>query len=136
MRHGIAICDALDSIHRNGVVPPDLQPDKIMIGPEDQIKLMAFGIASQKGASRDSRSGIYALGVPLYELVTGKTPFAAPNGFAIMNGRLLNNLVPPPQANPEIPPELQDVIYRAVEREPRNRDSTANEFACGLERLH
>jgi serine/threonine-protein kinase len=52
-----------------------------------------------------------------------------------MNDRLLNNPVPPREANPEISPELQEVIYRALEREPSNRYSTANEFAWDLEHL-
>ncbi len=157
----IAICDALDYIHRNGVVHRDLKPENIMIGPQDQIKLIDFGIASQEGSRRltfaklsqvmgtpdyispeqvkgkrgDGRSDIYALGVMLYEMVTGKTPFTGPNGFAIMNDRLLNNPIPPREANPEISPELQEVIYRALEREPQNRYSTANEFAWDLEHL-
>ena len=65
-------------------------------------------------------------------MLTGKTPFSGKNPFAIMNDRLLNNPVPPREWNPEISPELQEVIYRALEREPQNRYSTANEFAAEL----
>jgi eukaryotic-like serine/threonine-protein kinase len=50
-----------------------------------------------------------------------------------MNDRLVNNPVPPRELNPEIPPELQETIYRAMEREPQDRYSTANEFAWDLE---
>ena len=157
----IAICDALDYIHRNGVVHRDLKPENIMVDDQDNVKLIDFGIAGQAGARRltfgklsqvmgtadyispeqvkgkrgDGRSDIYALGVMLYEMLTGKTPFTGSNPFLVMNDRLLNNPIPPRELNSAISPQLQEVIYRAIEREPHNRYSTANEFAWDLEHL-
>jgi len=155
------ISDTLDYIHRNGVLHRDLKPENIMLADGDKVKLIDFGIAGKSGSKRltfgklsnvagtpdyispeqvkgkrgDGRSDIYALGIMLYEMLTGKTPFTGNNPFAVMNDRLLNNPVPPREWNPEISPELQEVIYRALERDPQNRYSTANEFAWDLEHL-
>jgi serine/threonine-protein kinase len=68
-------------------------------------------------------------------MLTGDTPFSGPNPFAVMNDRLINNPVPPRELNPEIPESLQEVIYRALERDPANRYTTANEFSWDLEHL-
>src|SRR5579884_1789691 len=158
VRITMAICDALDYIHHHGVVHRDLKPENIMVGAGDHIKLIDFGIASNQGSRRltfaklsqvigtpdyispeqvkgkrgDARSDIYALGVMLYEMVTGTVPFKGPNAFAIMNDRLINNPVPPRELNPEVSPELQEIIYRAMERDPKNRYASAREFARDL----
>jgi len=155
----IAICDALEYIHSHGVVHRDLKPENIMIDAEDRIKIIDFGIAGQAGSRRltfaklsqvmgtpeyispeqvkgkrgDGRSDIFALGVMFYEMLTGKTPFSGPNPFAIMNDRLLNNPIPPCEVNPEITAELQEIIYRALERDPKNRYASAREFAWDLQ---
>jgi serine/threonine protein kinase len=159
VRITIGICAALEYIHTHGVVHRDLKPENIMVDPEDHVKLIDFGIAGQEGSRRltfaklsnlmgtpdyispeqvkgkrgDGRSDIYALGVMLYEMLTGQVPFRGPNAFAVMNDRLLNNPEPPREINPEISPELQETIYRAIEREPANRYGSAREFAWDLE---
>ncbi len=158
VRIALGICDALDYIHSQGVVHRDLKPENIMVDAQDQIKLIDFGIAANVGSRRitfaklsqtmgtpdyispeqvrgkrgDGRSDLYALGVMLYEMVTGKVPFTGSNAFVIMNDRLLNNPVPPREINPEISPQLQEIIYRALEREPKNRYASAREFAHDL----
>jgi eukaryotic-like serine/threonine-protein kinase len=155
----IAICRALEYIHANGVVHRDLKPENIMVDDDDNILLIDFGIAANAGSRRltfasfstsmgtpdyispeqvkgkrgDARSDIYSMGVMLYEMLTGKVPFTGPNPFAVMNDRLLNPPVPPMTLNPEITPELQEILYRALEKEPKNRYSSAREFAHDLE---
>ena len=158
VRIALEISDALEYIHSHGVVHRDLKPENIMVDANDHIKLIDFGIAGATGMRRltfakltqamgtpdyispeqvkskrgDARSDIYALGVMLYEMTTGDVPFHGPNAFAIMNDRLLNNPMPPRELNPEISPQLQEIIYRAIERNPANRYASAKEFAHDL----
>ena len=159
VRLTLHILNALDYIHHHGVAHRDLKPENIMVDAEDRIKIIDFGIAASTGARRltftrlsqtlgtpdyispeqvkgkrgDARSDLYAMGVMLYEMLTGKVPFTGPNAFIIMNDRLLNNPVPPREVNPEIPPPLQEIIYRALERDPSKRYARASEFSWDLE---
>jgi serine/threonine-protein kinase len=157
----VGILRALEYIHKNGVVHRDLKPENIMLDPDDGIKLIDFGIASQAGAKRltyagftqalgspdyispeqvkgkrgDARSDLYAVGVMLYEMLSGKTPFSGPSPLAVMNDRLINHPLPPREAEPSISTQLQEVLYRALERDAKNRYPSAHSFAHDLEHL-
>jgi serine/threonine-protein kinase len=161
LRIASGILDALEYIHANGVVHRDLKPENIMVDENDSVKLIDFGIASDTAARRltyanftatlgtpdyispeqvkgrrgDGRSDIYAVGVMLYEMLSGKLPFSGPSPLAIMNDRVLNYPIPPTVADPSISPQLQEVLYRALEREPQNRYAKAQEFQWDLEHL-
>ena len=161
VKTALGICQALQYIHNHGIVHRDLKPEHVLVDSEDHIKLVDFGLAGQTGARRitfanlsqitsspeyispeqvkgkrgDGRSDLYALGVMLYEMVTGRVPFQGANAFAIMNDRLLKNPMPPREIDRSISPQLQEVIYRALEREPQYRYANAHDFAFDLEHL-
>jgi serine/threonine-protein kinase len=71
----------------------------------------------------------------LYEMLTGQAPFSGPSPLAVMNERLIHPPKPPREAEPQISAAMQEVVYRALEREPRNRYATAHEFALDLRHL-
>jgi serine/threonine-protein kinase len=156
----LRLCDALDYMHKHGVVHRDLKPENVMVMGDDQVKLLDFGIAMKddarrltfagpatpmlgtpdyiapeqvKGLRGDQRSDIYSLGAMFYEMLTGQPPFTGPSPLAIMNERLIAEVPPPRKLNPEISPQLQEILMRAMERDPRHRYATAHEMAWELE---
>lgn len=159
IRIALGICEGLEYIHGQGVVHRDLKPENIMVDSEDRIKLIDFGIANRAGAKRltyaritqsmgtpdyvspeqvklhrgDARSDLYALGVIFYEMLTGEVPFQGSNPLLVLNDRLVNNPIPPREIDPQISVQLQEIIYRALERNPTNRYASARDFARDLQ---
>jgi len=161
IRIAVAVLEALEYIHDNGVVHRDLKPENIMVDENDNVKLIDFGIASDAAARRltyanvtaalgspnyispeqvkgkrgDGRSDVYSMGVILYEMLTGKLPFTGSSPMQVINDRLLNHPMPPSVADPSVSPQLQEVLYRALERDPVNRYAKARDFAHDLQHL-
>ena len=148
------ICDALSYMHEQKIVHRDLKPQNVMICKDGTLRIMDFGIAKSmearrltfagltstmgtpdymapeqvKGRRGDSRTDIYSLGAMLYEMTTGHVPFEGPNPFIVMNSRLTGDPMAPRKRNPEIPPEIEEIILHAMEREPQRRYATAAEM--------
>ena len=157
-RIATGVCEALEYIHSQGVVHRDLKPENIMVGEGDTTKLIDFGISAAEGMRRltfskfsnamgtpdyispeqikrkrsDGRSDIYALGVILHEMLTAQTPFNGDNPFAVMNDRLVNDPSSARELNPEISVQMQEILFRAMERDPENRFANARELAAAL----
>ena len=156
----VKICRALDHIHSHGVVHRDLKPENIMVDENDSIKIIDFGISANTGARRitfakltetmgtpdyispeqvkggrgDARSDVYAVGVMLYEMLTGKTPFHADTMMATIFRRTQEKARPPVELDPAIPQQINDVVVKCLATEPEERFQSAGEILVALGR--
>ena len=154
----VRIADALRYLHDHAVVHRDLKPENIMLTLDGGVKLLDFGIAldttlrkltwgslSQsvgtpdymapeqiKGKRGDARTDLYALGVILYEMLTGVVPFHEDSLYAAMRKKVETLPVPPRQLRPEIDPALEEVVLHALESNPEDRFETAFEMREAL----
>ncbi|MBI3767857.1 MAG: protein kinase [Deltaproteobacteria bacterium] len=154
----IQICSALDYAHRRSVIHRDVKPDNILCLEDGHVKLADFGIArvvtatttltmaavgtprymapeQWRGEAIDGRADLFSLGVVLYELVTGTSPFRGKTTTELMYHILNNEPRPPSMLDAAIPLALDAVVSRALARDPAARFASAAEMASGLETL-
>jgi beta-lactam-binding protein with PASTA domain/predicted Ser/Thr protein kinase len=152
------ILSALRFAHRHGIVHRDIKPHNVLVDAEGRVKVTDFGIAragtsqmtetgsivgtaqylspeQARGGEVDPRSDLYSLGVVLYELLTGKTPFDGDTPVEIAMKHLSTTPKPPSKLRPEIPPELDKVVLRALAKNPDERYQSADEMEADLERV-
>ena len=155
----VQICDALEHAHNNQIVHRDLKPDNVLLsGTSDSstVKLADLGLALPAYGARISRAGVivgtaaymapeqalgqtidgradlYALGVLLYDLTTGRVPFKGDDPLTIVSQHVHAPVVPPRVLCPNIPPALETIIVRLLAKDPAQRFSTAAETRSAL----
>ncbi len=159
LRLASMICEALAYMHEHNIVHRDLKPHNIMICNDGSIRIMDFGIAKAAGLRRltftgfspalgtpdymapeqvrgkrgDGRTDLYCLGAILYEMATGRTPFEGQNTYMVMNARLTGDPVAPRKVRPELPPQIEEIILHAMERDPANRYPNAPAMKSDLD---
>jgi serine/threonine protein kinase len=157
IRIAVRVCDVLGYLHGHGIFHRNLRPEKILVRDDGEIKLTGLEFAAVEGATRitftslaqlvgaspytspeeltggrgDAKSDLYSLGVILYEMLTGAMPFPGHDVYE----RLKQHPVPPRELDPSISPQLQEVLYRSLEREHRKRYANAHDFAHDLQYL-
>ncbi|MEP7225436.1 MAG: Stk1 family PASTA domain-containing Ser/Thr kinase, partial [Actinomycetota bacterium] len=152
------VLGALRFAHRKGVVHRDIKPHNVMADADGRLKVTDFGIAragvsqmteagsiigtaqylspeQARGAGVDQRSDLYSVGILLYEMLTGEVPFTGESPVEIAMRHLSDTPRPPSLLRPEIPPDLDMVVLRALAKNPDDRFQTAEEMDAELDRV-
>src|SRR5262249_29407852 len=151
------ICDGLEAAHQHGVIHRDLKSQNIIINDARQIKIIDFGLARTahldgmtatglimgtpeymapelvSGKRADERSDIYALGIILYELFTGRVPFSGDSPIAVGFKQLKEEPTSPCELNPQIDSAVESVILRALQKDPLKRYKSVTDLRADLE---
>lgn len=153
------VLQALQHAHSKGIVHRDIKPQNIMLLADGTIKVTDFGIArfsrseqktitdkaigsvhyispeQARGDFTDEKADIYSVGVLLYEMLTGRLPFEADSAVSVAIMQLQNNPVMPRELNPSIPKGLEEIIIKAMQKDPANRYASASEMLADLVKL-
>jgi serine/threonine-protein kinase len=151
----VDIARALGAAHERGLIHRDVKPGNVMLLPDGRVKVVDFGIARAAGSDTltntgvvlgstaylspeqasgqpvDERADLYALGCVLYEMLTGQVPFSADTPIATMY-RHVNEAPPPPSTIAPVQSELEDVVLRCLEKDPKRRFASAPELEAAL----
>jgi serine/threonine-protein kinase len=152
------ILAAVGFAHKHGIVHRDIKPHNVLVGGEGRLKVTDFGIARSgasqmtevgsiigtaqylspeqaRGAPVDQTSDLYAVGVVLYEMLTGQVPFTGDTPLEIAMKHLSEVPVPPSELRPEVPHDLDSVVLRALAKDPHERYRSAEEMDADLQRV-
>lgn len=155
---GFKVCGALEYAAKEGIVHRDIKPANIMVASGTEVKIADFGAAVLKKsqvvqtaamgspsymspeqitgeAALTFHSDMYSLGVVLYELLTGRRPFQAENLDALLDKILKLDPLPPSEARPSLPKDVDRVVLRALKKAPEQRYATWAEFALEISRV-
>ncbi|GAB3205637.1 Stk1 family PASTA domain-containing Ser/Thr kinase [Marinactinospora endophytica] len=158
----IPVLAALGAAHRAGMVHRDVKPENVLIDQEGRVKVVDFGLArvieaTQQELTRtgtlmgtaaylspeqisqslaDARSDVYAAGIMLYELLTGEQPHTGENAITVAYQHVNEDVPPPSHIVPGIPPEVDELVLRATERNPDYRPADAGRFLASLFEVH